>query len=132
MLFDMPTLLAVRVGIDGLTALAFFGLLRRYPTIGGPGWWSLSAMVSIIGSLGLWLRGSVPDAVAFGIGNTALCVAPLLAWLGLRSHLQFLQPVARAAFAILLVVTLQLVFYFKWDLPQVRQATFASARSCRR
>ena len=31
MLFDMPTLLAMRVGIDGLTALAFFGLLRRYP-----------------------------------------------------------------------------------------------------
>ncbi len=127
MLFDMPTLLAVRVGIDGLTALAFFGLLRRYPTIGGPGWWSLSAVVSIIGSLGLWLRGSVPDAVAFGVGNAALCVAPLLAWLGLRSHLQFLQPVARVAFAILLVVTLQLVFYFKWDLSQVRQAGFASA-----
>lgn len=127
MLFDLPTLLAMRVGIDGLTALAFFGLLRRYPTIGGPGWWSVSATVSIIGSLGLWLRGTLPDAVAFGVGNAALCIAPLLAWLGLRSHLQFLQPVARVALATLVAASLQLVFFFGWDLPQARQAVFAFA-----
>ncbi len=127
MLFDMPTLLAMRVGIDGLTALAFFGLLRRYPTIGGPGWWSLSATVSILGSLGLWLRSSVPDFLAYGIGNTALCIAPLLAWMGLRSHLQFLQPVARVAAAGLVVAALQSVFIFVWDLPQARQAVFALA-----
>ncbi|MBU7575228.1 MAG: response regulator [Hydrogenophaga sp.] len=123
----MPTLLAMRVGIDGLTALAFFGLLRRYPTIGGPGWWSLSATVSILGSLGLWLRSSVPDFLAYGIGNTALCIAPLLAWMGLRSHLQFLQPVARVAAAGLVVAALQSVFIFVWDLPQARQAVFALA-----
>lgn len=127
MLFDMPTLLAMRVGIDGLTALAFFGLLRRYPTIGGPGWWSLSAVVSIVGSLGLWLRGSAPDIVAYGVGNAALCIAPLLAWMGLRSHLQFLQPVARVAAAGLLAATLQTVFIFVWDLSQARQAVFALA-----
>ncbi len=127
MLFDMPTLLAMRVGIDGLTALAFFGLLRRYPTIGGPGWWSLSATVSILGSLGLWLRSSVPDFLAYGIGNTALCIAPLLAWMGLRSHLQFLQPMARVAAAGLVVAALQSVFIFVWDLPQARQAVFALA-----
>ncbi|WP_382162579.1 ATP-binding protein [Hydrogenophaga sp. ANAO-22] len=123
----MPTLLAMRVGIDGLTALAFFGLLRRYPTIGGPGWWSLSATVSILGSLGLWLRGSVPDFLAYGAGNAALCIAPLLAWMGLRSHLQFLQPVARVAAAGLVAAALQTVFIFVWDLPQARQAVFALA-----
>ncbi len=127
MLFDMPTLLAMRVGIDGLTALAFFGLLRRYPTIGGPGWWSLSATVSILGSLGLWLRGSVPDFLAYGVGNAALCIAPLLAWMGLRSHLQFLQPVARVAAAGLVAAALQTLFIFVWDLPQARQAVFALA-----
>jgi two-component system cell cycle sensor histidine kinase/response regulator CckA len=125
MLFDLPTLLAVRVGIDMLTALAFFGQLRRYPTIGGPGWWSLSALVSILGSLGLWLRGSAPDVLAYGLGNAALCTAPFLAWMGLRSHLQFLQPVARVAAAALLVASLQWVFIFGWDLPQARQTVFA-------
>jgi two-component system, cell cycle sensor histidine kinase and response regulator CckA len=125
MLFDMPTLLAMRVGIDGLTALAFFGLLRRYPTIGGPGWWSLSSAVSILGSLGLWVRDSVPDFLAYGLGNTALCVAPLLAWMGLRSHLQFLQPMARVAAAGLVLAGLQSVFIFVWDLSQARQGVFA-------
>ena len=31
MLFDMSTLLAMRVGIDVLIALAFWGQMRRYP-----------------------------------------------------------------------------------------------------
>ncbi len=126
MLFDLPTLLAVRVGVDVLIALAFCGLLRRYPTIRGPGWWSLAAMVSILGSLGLWFRGTAPDILTYGIGNAALCVAPLIAWLGLRSHLQFQLPVARVATTALLVMALQIAFHSLWDLPQARQGVFAS------
>ncbi|MDR7096911.1 hybrid sensor histidine kinase/response regulator [Hydrogenophaga laconesensis] len=126
MLFDLPTLLAVRVGVDVLIALAFAGLLRRYPTIRGPGWWSLAALVSILGSLGLWMRGSVPDFLSYGIGNVALSTAPLIAWLGLRSHLQFQQPASRVALAALLVLVLQIVFHDVWDLPRARQAVFAT------
>ena len=39
MLLDLPTLLALRVGIDVMIALAFWAQMRRYPAIGGPGWW---------------------------------------------------------------------------------------------
>ena len=56
MSLDLLTLLAVRLGVDGLIAAAFLALMRRYPAIGGPGWWTLSALLSIVGSIGLWLR----------------------------------------------------------------------------
>ena len=39
MLPDLYTLLLVRMGFDGLIALAFLRQMRRYPGIGGPGWW---------------------------------------------------------------------------------------------
>ncbi|MGE0351215.1 ATP-binding protein [Hydrogenophaga sp.] len=125
MLFDIPTLLAVRVGIDVLIALAFWGLVRRYPGIGGPRWWSVASLVSIMGSVGLWLRGSVPDVFTYGIGNAALSVIPLLFWMGVRSYLQLPRPMGRVLVASFLALVLQLAFRWAWDLPQARQAGFA-------
>ncbi|WP_066271950.1 hybrid sensor histidine kinase/response regulator [Hydrogenophaga palleronii] len=127
MLFDLSTLLAMRVGIDLLTGLAFFGLLSRYRHIGGPGWWALSALASILASLGLWLRDLVPDVLSIGVGVTTLALAPLLAWMGLRSHLKFQVLVSRLVGAVLAMLVLQVVFLLVWDLPQVRQGLFASA-----
>ena len=127
MLFDMPTLLALRVGIDVLIALAFWGQMRRYPAIGGPGWWSAAALVSIVASLGLWLRGSVPDALGYGVGNTALSVSPILAWMGVRSFLQLAQPLGRVALATLALLAGQLALLLVWDLPQARQGLFAAS-----
>ena len=76
MLFDLPTLLSLRVGIDVLIALAFWAQMRRYPAIGGPGWWSLSSVLHIVGSTGLLLRGAIPDALNFSLclhrGQSAL------------------------------------------------------------
>ena len=59
---DLPTLLLVRLGVDALIAAAFWGQMRRYPAIGGPGWWSLAGALSIVASLLLMLRvaGSGP------------------------------------------------------------------------
>lgn len=125
MLFDMPTLLAVRVGVDMLVALAFWGLMRRYPGIGGPSWWGFASLVSIVGSVGLWLRGSAPDALAFGLGNTALCMIPLLFWMGVRSYLHLPRPMVHVALVGTLTLVAQLVFLLVWDLPRMRMASFA-------
>lgn len=121
----MPTLLALRVGFHTLVALAFFAQMRRYPTIGGPGWWALSALAAIVGSIGFWFRDSWPDAVTYGVGNASLCIAPMLAWLGLRSHLHFSLPLRRAALAALAMLLIQVLSVSVWDFPLVRQGLFA-------
>ncbi len=124
-LFDLPTLLALRIGVDALIAVAFWGLMRRYPAIGGPGWWSASALVSIVGSAGLWLRGSAPELFTVSIANTALTAGALLAWMGLRSYLQLSRPPGWIAVALGILLTWQTLFLVVWDLPVLRQAFFA-------
>ncbi|QHE88221.1 hybrid sensor histidine kinase/response regulator [Hydrogenophaga sp. BPS33] len=125
MLFDSHTLLAMRLGVDVLVALAFWGLLRRYPNIGGPGWWVLAACLSIAGSLGLWLRSSPTDLWFGALGNAALTMGPVFAWMGLRSHLQLPRPVGRVFEAALLIVALHVAFILVWDSAQARQGVLA-------
>ncbi len=127
LLFDLPTLLALRIGVDALIALAFWGLMRRYPRIGGPGWWSAAALASIVGSVGLWLRGSAPDLFAIAVANTALAAGALLAWMGLRSYLLLSRPAPWIATALLAVLAGQTLFLVHWDVPALRQAVFSFA-----
>jgi len=127
MLFDMPTLLALRVGIDVLIALAFWGQMLRYPTIGGPGWWSVSALVAIVGSIGMLMRGFAPELFTVGIANASLSIGPLLAWMGLRSYLGFSCPRFRVAVASLGLLAAQIVFLVQWDLPALRQLVFVTS-----
>ncbi len=124
-LFDLPTLLALRIGVDALIAIAFWGLMRRYPGIGGPGWWSVSALVSIVGSAGLWLRGSAPELFTVSIANAALTAGALLAWMGLRSYLHLSRPPGWIALALGALLVWQTMFLVVWDLPALRQAFFA-------
>ena len=124
MLFDMPTLLALRVGIDVLIALAFWGQMRRYPSIGGPGWWAVSALVAIVGSIGLSMRGFAPELFTVGLANASLSIGPLLAWMGLRSYLGLSCPRFRVAMASLALLVAQIVFLVLWDLPAIRQLVF--------
>lgn len=124
-LFDLPTLLALRIGVDALIAIAFWALMRRYPAIGGPGWWSVSALVSIVGSAGLWLRGSAPEFFTVSIANSALTASALLAWMGLRSYLHLPRPPGWIALALGFLLAWQTGFLLVWDLPALRQAFFA-------
>jgi two-component system cell cycle sensor histidine kinase/response regulator CckA len=124
MLFDMPTLLALRVGIDVLIALVFWGQMRRYPTIGGPGWWAVAALVAIVGSVGLSMRGFAPELFTISVSNAVLTIAPLLAWMGLRSYLGFSCPKWRVVLASLAAVLVQVVLLVVWDLPALRQLFF--------
>ncbi|WP_439521013.1 hybrid sensor histidine kinase/response regulator [Hydrogenophaga sp.] len=127
MLFDMPTLLALRVGIDVLIALAFWGQMLRYPTIGGPGWWSVSALVAIVGSIGMSLRGFAPELFTVSVANAALSIGPLFAWMGLRSYLGLSHPRLRVAVAALGLLAAQMAFLVLWDLPAVRQLIFVTS-----
>jgi signal transduction histidine kinase/CheY-like chemotaxis protein len=127
MLFDLPTLLSLRVGIDVLIALAFWAQMRRYPAIGGPGWWSVSALLSIVGSVMLLSRGSLPDALTFPLGNTALMVSALCAWMGFRSYVgmpRALLPILAASLAFFCTT---LYFLVEWDVLAVRQAVFTAS-----
>ncbi|HEX5739102.1 MAG TPA: ATP-binding protein [Hydrogenophaga sp.] len=121
----MQTLLALRIGVDALIAMTFWGLMRRYPAIGGPGWWSVAALVSIVGSTGLWLNGSAPDLFTVSVANTALTASALLAWMGLRSYLRLSRPPGWIALALVGLLVCQTVLLVVWDLPEMRQAFFA-------
>ncbi|MGE0099515.1 MAG: ATP-binding protein [Hydrogenophaga sp.] len=123
----MPTLLALRVGIDVLIALAFWGQMRRYPSIGGPGWWAVSALVAIVGSVGLSMRGFAPELFSVGVANAVLTIGPLLAWMGLRSYLGFSCPRVLATVASLAVLAAQIAFLVVWDLPAMRQLIFVAS-----
>lgn len=127
MLFDLPTLLSLRVGIDVLIALAFWAQMRRYPAIGGPGWWSVSALLSIVGSVMLLLRGSWPDALTFPLGNTALMVSALCAWMGFRSYVGMPRPLLPILTASLAFFCTTLYFLVEWDVLAVRQAVFTAS-----
>ncbi|AOF85977.1 his Kinase A domain protein [Hydrogenophaga sp. RAC07] len=127
MLFDLPTLLSLRVGIDVLIALAFWAQMRRYPAIGGPGWWSVSALLSIVGSVMLLLRGSWPDALTFPLVNTALMVSALCAWMGFRSYVGMPRPLLPILTASLAFFCTTLYFLVEWDVLAVRQAVFTAS-----
>lgn len=89
---DLSTLLLVRLGVDALIAVAFWGQMRRYPAIDGPGWWSLAGVLSMGGSLLLMARvgGGAPLTAAWAA--LLFFAANAAAWLGLRRYLRRPMP----------------------------------------
>ena len=85
--FPMTPDLAMRVGIDVLIALAFWAQMRRYPAIGGPGWWAVASFLSILGSGGLWLRSTGSVFWAIVVGTSLIVASAFAVWFGLRSYL---------------------------------------------
>jgi signal transduction histidine kinase len=92
MLPDLPTLLLVRLGVDVLIAGAFWSLMRRYPAIGGPGWWSLGSVISIVGTLALMSRSGGAGPLMAAASAVLLFGAHATTWLGLRSYLRLPMP----------------------------------------
>ena len=125
MALDFLTILVLRLFVDGLVMAAFFAQLRRHPTVGGPGWWTLAAGLSVLGTLGLGARDWMPDALSIGVGNTALAGAVLFAWLGLRSHLGLYQPRRLVLLALLLYWLAQVPWYTVWPSVPARLTLFS-------
>ncbi len=125
MLFDLPTLIALRVAADALMAVAFLAQARRYPTLGGPAWWSVAALLSIVGTIGLATRGVWPDALSIPLSNTGYAASFAAMWLGWRAHNSLPLVSGRVAAALAAVAAVHTAFVLVWDVMIVRQLLFA-------
>lgn len=112
---DLPTVLLLRLAVEVLIAFAFAALARRYPSIGGPGWWSLGSVMAIGGSLALMLRVSgMPPQVA-SLAGVLMFLSNAFAWVGLRSYLGWPLPLRGLALCSAVLATALLGVA---DLPQ--------------
>lgn len=124
--FDLATLLAVRLGVDVFSGLGFWAMMKRYPGIGGPGWWAVSAICSVVAAAGLMLTGDVPRVFSTSLPNAALSVGTIAAWLGLRSFLGLSGCRGWVRVVAPVAVALQLALQMVWDLPAARQSLLAA------
>lgn len=104
MLPDLSTLLMVRLGVDALVTAAFWGQMRRYPTIGGPGWWSLGGALSICGTLMLASRVGGGGPVLAALAALLLFSSNASAWVGLRAYLR--RPLPWGVLGVLMALQL--------------------------
>ena len=122
---DLLTLLAVRLAVDLLIAVAFFALMRRYPAIGGPGWWASSAVLTMVGSLGLWLRADGHDLFSISVANTVMCAGAAFTWLGLRSYLGLPRPLGWVIAGLAGLLGANVWLFTVWNSVAGRQVLFS-------
>ncbi len=125
MLPDLTTLLLVRLGVDALIAVAFWGQMRRYPSIHGPGWWSLGAVLSIAGSALLMVRVAGAGPLLAGLAGLMLFASHVCAWLGLRAYLRLAMPWKWLIGMLSVQVVLQVGLALRGDQPAGHQAVYA-------
>lgn len=129
---DLPTLLLIRLCLDGFLVALYLSFARRHAAVGGPGWWAASVAASAVASLGI--ASALFDAdelnvVHVGVSLTAMYFSHACVWLGLRSYLGL--PVRRAlawvgAGAVVMFAA-QAVLLEVWDNQSVRRALFLIA-----
>jgi two-component system, cell cycle sensor histidine kinase and response regulator CckA len=124
---DLSTLLLVRLGLEVLIAFAFWALMRRYPAIGGPGWWSLGSLLAIAGSTLLMLRvGGLPPQTA-SLAAVLMFAANACAWLGLRSYLRWPLPWGFLGAFVPLLAAVLLAFSFLSQQSALQQLVYLGA-----
>jgi len=124
MLPDLYTLLLVRLGVDGLIAIAFWGQMRRYPSIGGPGWWCSGALLSILGTVMLMERVAGAGPVLAGMAGVLLFASHSFAWMGLRSYLRLAMPWKLFGLMLVVQLALQLGLSLQGDRPGLHQLAY--------
>ncbi|TNF60444.1 MAG: response regulator [Burkholderiales bacterium] len=124
MLPDLYTLLLVRMGFDGLIALAFLRQMRRYPGIGGPGWWCSGAVLGLLGTVMLMERVTGAGPMAGAMGGLLLFTSNAMAWAGLRSYLKLPMPWKWLGLLVGLQAVLQLGSALLGDRPAVHQLAY--------
>lgn len=122
---DLATLLFVRLGVDGLVAVAFLANARRYPTIGGPRWWALSAGLSMLAALAALWRVAGAGPVAAVVAAMLMFSANASVWLGLRHHLK--QPLPWTTLGAQGALWLLLHLVLLGGEPGVHQMIYAAA-----
>ncbi|WP_310568033.1 ATP-binding protein [Hydrogenophaga sp.] len=125
MLPDLPTLLLVRLGVDALIAVAFWGQMRRYPGIPGPGWWSLGAVLSIVSSVLLMVRVGGAGPLAAGLTGLVMFASNACAWVGLRAYLKLPAPWRPLTGMLVFQLVMQLGLALGSDQPAGHQMVHA-------
>lgn len=102
----------------------FYLAHRRHTGVSGTGWWAWAGGLGAVAFAGLFVRLAAGSISHLGFSNTALVMAALCAWMGVRSHLGLPVPVRAvvATGAVLLVVN-AVIFNGPWPLP-IRPASF--------
>jgi two-component system, cell cycle sensor histidine kinase and response regulator CckA len=125
---DLATLLLLRLMLEVLIAFAFLALMRRYPAIGGPGWWSLGSLLGILGSLALMLRVSGLSPHVASLAGVLMFGANAFAWLGLRSYLRWALPLkVLGLLSMALTAALLLAAFWRPEQPALQQVLYVGA-----
>ena len=125
---DLSTVLVVRLSLDSMVAISFWGLSRRHATVEGPRWWAFAAACSVLATPALWARTVVPDAWVISLVNPLLIMPVLLAWLGLRSYLGLRLPLLLSFVAMAGLTLTNLLLHEVWNLSFVRLGLFFGAQ----
>jgi signal transduction histidine kinase len=81
------TLLLASSFVAVIFSVTFFMAHRRHPGVAGPGWWALAGALGALAFGGFLSRIAAGGDSLIGLANSALVMAALACWLGVRSHL---------------------------------------------
>lgn len=90
MRLDLPTLLLIRLLIDGFLVALYGSFAQRHASVGGPKFWAGASVASALASLGA--ASSLEGVLSWNVLNvsgafTAMALSHALVWLGLRRYL---------------------------------------------
>jgi len=128
-MFDLPTLLAVWLGIDLLVGLAFWTQHRRLPHAGGLGWWALAAFTHACAASAMAARPQLPEWLGLPLSNLLFTLTFALLWVGLRAYLELsVRRVLRGVGVLLLVLfPANLLFILGYDSLAARQVLWVGS-----
>jgi two-component system cell cycle sensor histidine kinase/response regulator CckA len=112
MMFDLPTLLAVWLGIDLLVGLAFWAQHQRLPHAGGLAWWALAALTHACAAMALGSRPLLPAWLGLPLSNLLFTLTFALLWVGLRSYLELSVRRVLTGVGVLLLVLFPVNVFF--------------------
>ncbi len=127
MSLDLSTLLVMRFSVDLLIAIAFGAMVRRYPSIGGPGWWALGSLINLFGAMGMVMPLGGQHAMVLALSSTLVFLSSLSVWLGLRAYLGLALPWTRCAVATALVAGLNGLGAVRFGQPEFSQGMLAAS-----
>ncbi|MCJ2015348.1 sensor domain-containing diguanylate cyclase [Methylobacterium sp. J-076] len=91
---DPATLLIASCATTFLVSVQFLVSWRQSPDAPCLGLWSLAHFIGSVASVGLALRGVIPDWLSVGVANSAMIAAYGLIWSGVRSFERRPYPLA--------------------------------------
>jgi two-component system, cell cycle sensor histidine kinase and response regulator CckA len=124
---DLSTVVVIRLSVDLVIGLLFYAFYVRLPRIGGPGWWSLGGLASLVGTLGIYLSIDEARPIPVALAFTAITASFSCGWLGMRSYLGKSLPLRWVALGLVLMFVGQVVFVAVWDSIPARRTLFAVA-----